>query len=77
MTLSVKKYKQAILYLCANLGGQIHGKKKLAKLLYYVDFDFYEKNQKFFIGEKYKALPMGPFPESLNKIAEEIIMQGR
>ncbi len=70
MLLNTKKYEQIILYLCKNLGGEIHGKKKLAKLLYYVDFDFYEKYQTQFTKEIYKALPMGPYPESMNKIIE-------
>ncbi|MFH0791841.1 MAG: Panacea domain-containing protein [bacterium] len=68
MTLHIEKYKQAILYLCAKLGKEVRGKKKLAKLLYFVDFDFFEKNHKYFTGDKYKALPMGPFPVSLNEM---------
>ncbi len=43
MTLKKDKYQEVILYLCQKLGGEIRGKKKLAKLLYFVDFDFYEK----------------------------------
>lgn len=72
MTIHSKKYKQAILYLCSKLGKEIRGKKKLAKLLYFVDFDFFEKYQKHFTGDKYKALPMGPFPISLEKITKEM-----
>jgi len=72
MTLHTEKYKQAILYLCAKLGKEVRGKKKLAKLLYFVDFDFFEKNQKYFTGDKYKALPMGPFPVSLNEMTMEM-----
>lgn len=73
MTLHTEKYKQAILYLCARLGKEVRGKKKLAKLLYFVDFDFFEKTQKHFTGDKYKALPMGPFPISLNEITREMV----
>ena len=70
MTLHKKKYQQAILYFCWKLGKKIHGKKKLAKLLYYLDFDYYEKNQEYFTGEVYKKLPMGPFPVSLEEITK-------
>lgn len=73
MVLHTEKYKQAILYLCIKLGKEIKGKKKLAKLLYFVDFDFFEKNQKYFTGDKYKALLMGPFPISLNNITREMV----
>jgi uncharacterized phage-associated protein len=72
MTLHTEKYKQVILYLCFKLGKEVRGKKKLAKLLYFVDFDFFEKNQKYFTGDKYKALPMGPFPVSLNEMTLEM-----
>lgn len=68
MSLHTEKYQQAVLYLCYKLGKEIHGKKKLAKLLYYLDFDYYEKNHQYFTGEIYKKLPMGPFPVSLEKI---------
>ena len=40
----------------------------MAKLLYYLDFDYYEKCQKYFTGEVYKKLPMGPYPVSLEEI---------
>lgn len=72
MALHTEKYKQAILYLCSKLGKEVRGKKKLAKLLYFVDFDFFEKNQKYFTGDKYKALPMGPFPVSLSEITRKM-----
>jgi len=72
MALNKKKYQNAILYLCQKLGGKVNGKKKLAKLLYFADFDFYEKNQKSITGDTYKALPMGPFPTTLEKITDEM-----
>jgi uncharacterized phage-associated protein len=72
MSLNAEKYKQAILYICSQLGKEVRGKKKLAKLLYFVDFDFFEKNQKYFTGDKYRALSMGPVPVSLNAITEEM-----
>jgi uncharacterized phage-associated protein len=75
MAIDSKKYKQAILYLCSKLGKEVRGKKKLAKLLYFVDFDFFEKYQKYFTGDKYKALPMGPVPISLNKITQELVKE--
>jgi uncharacterized phage-associated protein len=76
MTIHTEKYKQVILYLCAKLGKEVKGKKKLAKLLYFVDFDFFEKNQKYFTGDTYKALPMGPFPVSMETITKEMVQEG-
>lgn len=74
MTTSInnKKYQDTIAYLCHKLGGEVRGKKKLAKLLYFIDFDFYEKNQKLITGDVYRALPMGPFPTALEDITAEM-----
>lgn len=68
MIIDRKKYQNAVLYLCRKLGGEVRGKKKLAKLLYFADFDFYERYQKSITGETYKALPMGPFPAVLEEM---------
>ena len=72
MTLDKKKYENAVLYLCQKLNGEVRGKKKLAKLLYFADFDFYEKNQKSITGDTYRALPMGPFPVTLEEVTGEM-----
>jgi uncharacterized phage-associated protein len=73
--IDVKKYESVILYLVKKLGGEIHGKKKLAKLLYYVDFDFFEKFELPVTGDTYKALPMGPFPEHMPEIIEGLVAE--
>ena len=75
--LNEKKYENAILYLAQKLGGEIRGKKKLAKLLYFADFDFFEKYEIPFTGEVYKRLPMGPFPIHLEEILEKLKNDGK
>ena len=70
-----KKYEAVILYLTQKLGGKIKGKKKLAKLLYFVDFDFFEKYEKPFTGDTYKALPMGPYPLHMEKIVKNLVQE--
>src|SRR3989344_4980659 len=72
MSLHRKKYLNAVLYLCRKLKGEVRGKKKLAKLLYFADFDLYEKSQKSITGDIYRALPMGPFPSMLGQITAEM-----
>lgn len=69
------KYQNLILYLAQKLGGEIRGKKKLAKLLYFVDFDYYEKFQLSITGDDYKALPMGPFPEKMDDTVGSLVKQ--
>lgn len=73
MSLNREKYKNAILYLCQKLNGEVRGKKKLAKLLYFADFDLYEKRQKPITGDVYRALPMGPFPAMLEEVITEMV----
>lgn len=76
MEINQKKYEQVILYLCSKLGNEIRGKKRLAKLLYYVDFDFFEKYNVSITGDTYRALPMGPFPLGMEKIVKEMVEKG-
>jgi len=73
--ISEKKYKEVILYLAEKLGGEIKGKKKLAKLLYFVDFDFFEKFEKSLTGDVYKALPMGLFPVTMEKVLTDMVKE--
>lgn len=75
--IQAQKYESAILYLAQKLGGEIHGKKKLAKLLYFVDFDFFEKNSEPLTGDSYKALPMGPFPEHMPDIIQQLSKENK
>lgn len=70
-TLNLTKYENAVLYLCSKIPGQaIRGKKKLAKLLYYVDFDRFEfkESMETVTGDKYARLPMGPVPKSMESV---------
>lgn len=74
MPVNIEKYKNTILYLANKLGGKIDGKKKLAKLLYFVDFDFFEKFEKSITGATYKHLPMGPYPTELMDIVNSLVI---
>lgn len=76
MPINIEKYKNTILYLANKLGGKIKGKKKLAKLLYFVDFDFFEKYESSITGTTYNHLPMGPFPSELAETLELLKSDG-
>lgn len=69
-----KKFKELVLYLAQQLGGEIRGKKRLAKLLYFADFDFFERYEQSITGSTYQAWKMGPFPVELSDAIQE--MQG-
>lgn len=73
MAKEAKKYKAAILLLIKELGGSIRGKKKLAKLLYFIDFDFYELCEKSITGDTYYARDMGPLGAKLQEQLEAML----
>lgn len=56
------KFENAVLYL-ARYGGTDVGKKKLAKLLYFIDFTLYEMRKKSLTEMKYTKRDFGPMPE--------------
>lgn len=57
----------------------MRGKKKLAKLLYYVDFDRYEYEDSAvsLTGDIYRALPMGPVPKHFTDIIAQLAKKGK
>lgn len=76
--IDTKKYENAILYLCEELGGSLQGKKKLAKLLYFIDFDRYEykESSKSVTGDIYKSWKMGPVPSHFVQVIENMQKTG-
>lgn len=75
IALDKEKYKAAFLYILQKLG-KLEGKKKAYKLLYFLDFDFFEAYDKSFTGETYTALQMGPAPRYFEAIASELQNEG-
>lgn len=73
------KYSNLILLLCRELGGSVEGKKKLAKLLYYVDFDRYEykESMRTVTGDVYEAWRMGPVPRKYMQVINTLESDGR
>lgn len=57
-----EKFKNTVLYF-AKYGGKNVGKKKLAKLLYFIDFTLYELREKSLTGINYKKMYYGLMPE--------------
>src|SRR3989339_493945 len=66
---NVNKFKQVLLYIISKVGSRPNiGQTALYKLLYFIDFDFYEKNQKYLMGATYIKNIHGPSPVSFAKI---------
>lgn len=74
--LNEKKYRNAILYFANKVGsGSVWGRKKMYKLFYYLDFDFFEKYERPITGDVYHKLQMGPAPSYLDAIAEDLMKE--
>lgn len=69
----VEKFKQVLLYILAKIGGKPNiGQTVLYKLLYFIDFDYYEKYEEQLIGARYIKNTHGPTPVIFSKIIKEL-----
>jgi transcriptional regulator with XRE-family HTH domain len=69
----VNKFKQVFLYILYKVGGKPNiGQTVLYKLLYFIDFDYYEKFEEQLIGMKYIKNTHGPTPAAFAKIIKEL-----
>ena len=72
------KFEQTILYILAKIGGKPNiGQTVLYKLLYFIDFDYYEKFEEQLIGAKYIKNHYGPTPVMFAKFIERLEKQGK
>ncbi len=67
-----KKYRNAIIFFAQKIQNGTLGKLKLMKLLYYLDFDFFEKYGKSITGDEYLRFENGPVPRMAEKIIKEM-----
>ncbi len=69
----VRKFEQVLLYILAKIGGKPNiGQTVLYKLLYFIDFDYYEKYEEQLIGARYMKNTHGPTPVAFAKIMERL-----
>ena len=62
------KYKNTILFFANKIKNGTLGKLKIMKLLYYLDFDFFEKYGKSVTGDSYLRWENGPVPKTAEKL---------
>lgn len=68
------KFKEVLLYILNKVGSKPNiGETVLYKLLYFIDFDFYEKYEEQLMGASYIKNHYGPTPLEFKKIVEEMI----
>lgn len=67
------KLKQLILYISSKLlGKQNFWETLLNKLLYFIDFDYYERTWSMITDEEYVKLPYGPVPKCMKEVIEDM-----
>lgn len=74
---NIEKFKQVLLYILEKVGAKPNvGMTVLYKLLYFIDFDYYEKYEQQLMGLMYFKNTHGPAPRSFNKTVREMLEKG-
>ncbi|MEA3506115.1 MAG: helix-turn-helix domain-containing protein, partial [Elusimicrobiota bacterium] len=68
------KFKQVLLYILEKCGAKPNvGETVLYKLLYFIDFNYYETFEEPLMGESYRRIKYGPAPSHFNMVVDEMI----
>ena len=71
---NLKKFKEVLLYILGKVGAKPNvGETVLYKLLYFIDFNYYEKYEEQLIGATYIKNHHGPTPIEFQSIVNEMI----
>ncbi|MFZ2969889.1 MAG: Panacea domain-containing protein, partial [Minisyncoccia bacterium] len=74
---NIEKFKEVLLYILEKVGARPNiGETAIYKLLYFIDFDYYEKFEEQLIGARYIKNHFGPTPIAFKKITEQMIEKG-
>ncbi|MCX6787746.1 MAG: DUF4065 domain-containing protein [Candidatus Kaiserbacteria bacterium] len=72
-----EKFKQVLLYILEKIGSKPNiGMTALYKILYFIDFDYYEKFEEQLMGAVYIRNHYGPTPVAFTKIVKEMEREG-
>jgi len=72
--LQVEKFKNVLLYMLECCAGKPNvGETVLYKLLYFADFNYYERYEEQLTGAKYRKLPYGPVPLRLDSLVKQML----
>lgn len=73
---NINKFKEVLLYVLNRIGSKPNvGETVIYKLLYFIDFDFYEKYEDQLIGATYLKNRYGPTPIEFKKLVEKMIIE--
>lgn len=74
---NIEKFKETLLYILNKVGSKPNiGETVIYKLLYFIDFDFYERYEEQLIGATYIKNRFGPTPIEFKKIIESMTKEG-
>ena len=70
---NLEKFKEVLIYILNKVGSKPNiGETVIYKLLYFIDFDFYEKYEEQMMGAAYIKNHYGPTPVEFEKIVEKM-----
>lgn len=73
----VEKFKEIFLYILERIGARPNiGEAVICKIMYFIDFDFYEKFEEQLVGAKYIKNHFGPTPVAFPKIVAQMEKDG-
>lgn len=71
---NVAKFKEVLLYVLGCVGAKPNiGETVIYKLLYFIDFDYYERYEEQLIGATYQRNHFGPTPMEFGTLVEDMI----
>ncbi len=74
---NLAKFREVLLYILERVGARANvGETVIYKLLYFIDFDYYEKHEEQLIGATYIANKFGPTPVEFRKVVEKMEQDG-
>lgn len=74
---NLRRFKEVLLYMLGKVGARPHvGETVLYKLLYFIDFDYYERYEEQLIGATYRKNKYGPTPLEFRKVVDKMIESG-
>jgi len=74
---NLSKFREVLLYILDKVGSKQNiGETVIYKLLYFIDFDYYEKYEEQLIGAQYLKNHYGPTPIEFKKIVDQMIESG-
>jgi transcriptional regulator with XRE-family HTH domain len=74
---NLQKFKEVLIYILNKVGAKPSiGETVTYKLLYFIDFDYYEKHEEQLIGATYQKNKYGPTPLEFRKIVDQMMVKG-